>query len=232
MPADFCLALAEDLAQLARLHEREVDAATLAALQAVGFPGNLALVPETVAVETLSAALAVPPGLDDLAVDFAALYLTGARGCSPLESVWLGEERLAAGPPLHAWRALLAEVGLALAGRRQPYEDHLACQLAWLGRALVLPGFSPERLARVLDEHCLRWLPEWAGRVGERAETPFYQGLAALTLAWLEALRQLLAEVCGLTIPSSRDHQTVAVPGPGERVMQPLTFMPGKGPGW
>lgn len=230
LPADFCQALAEDLAQLARLHGEELDQATWAALVAVDFPGNLALVPEGDGVAALSAALADPPGLDDLAVDFAALYLTGARGCAPFESIWLGEERLAAGPPLHAWRALLAEAGLALAGRRQPYEDHLACQLAWLGRVLVLPGFPPERLVRVLDEHSLRWLPDWAARVQARAATPFYAGLAGLTLAWLTELRHLLADVCGLPRAPAADSgaaRSQAVPAP-----QPLQFMPGNGPGW
>jgi len=46
LPPELCEALAEDLDQLIRLHDRELDAETLAALRQAGFPGNLALVPE------------------------------------------------------------------------------------------------------------------------------------------------------------------------------------------
>lgn len=227
--------LAEDAAQLARLHDRELDGATLALLQAADFPRGLALLPDTGALQLLAAGLAEAPGLDDLAADYAALYLNGSHGTAPLESVWVGDEHLAAGPPLHEWRTILAEAGLAVAERRQRYDDHLACQLAWLARALVLPELPPQRLVGVLDEHLLFWLPDWAARVQARADTAFYAGLAGLTLAWLETLRDLLAEALALPRP---DREQMAEALRVRRAVRdaevaPVKFMPGVGgPGW
>lgn len=45
MQAELRAALVEDLDQLIRLHDRELDNATLAALKAADFPGGLALAP-------------------------------------------------------------------------------------------------------------------------------------------------------------------------------------------
>lgn len=232
--------LAEDLAQLIRLHDQELDGPTLAALQETAFPEGLALLPllpdrGAGAVQLLDAALAAPPSLDELAADYAAIYLTGAHGASPMESVWVTDEHLTAGPPMLAWREILKEAGLAVAQRQQRYDDHLVCQLAWLARALRLPGFPPARLARILDEHTLYWLPDWAGRVQARADTAFYAGLAGLTLAWLEALRGLLAELHDLPRP---DQAQVAEWWQQSRALAnaevaPLKFVPGgSAPGW
>jgi TorA maturation chaperone TorD len=46
----------------------------------------------------------------------------------------------------------------------------------------------------MMDEHLLRWLPDFAGRLAQRAELPFYAALAQLTLAWCNALHRLLKQ--------------------------------------
>ena len=62
MTPELAAALAEDLEQLVRLHDRELDAATLSALKAADFPNGLALMPQSEIAEqayaNMTAALA------------------------------------------------------------------------------------------------------------------------------------------------------------------------------
>jgi hypothetical protein len=57
----------------------------------------------------------------------------------------------------------------------------------------------------MLDEHLLRWLPDFAARVAARAETPFFAVLGRLTFAWCEQLRDLLAESLGEPRPTREE---------------------------
>lgn len=229
LPESVARALAEDLAQLLCLHRAELDGPTLAALADAGFPAGLALQPPGAdrAMAEIRAALEAGPGLDALAADYAALYLTGAWGACPEESVWLGEDRLRAGQPLFDWLEILGQAGLA----PPPgwHGDHLVCQLGWLAARLSRPGTDLALLARVLDQHLLRWLPAWNGRLQARARSAcFYTGLAGLTLAWLEALRQILAD--GYALPRQGAAAPVRVCEQG--AASPPRFVPGTGEGW
>ena len=229
LPEPVARALSEDLAQLLRLHRAELDGPTLAALADAGFPAGLALQPpgaDRVMAE-IRAALEAGPGLDALAADYAALYLTGAWGACPEESEWLGEDRLRAGQPLFDWLEILGQAGLA----PPPgwHGDHLVCQLGWLAARLSRPGTDLALLARVLDQHLLRWLPAWNGRLQARERSAcLYTGLAGLTLAWLEALRQILAE--GYALP--RQPRFVLADADKPDSVSPLRFMPGMREGW
>ena len=129
------LALAEDAEMLAALHDRELTAEMLAALREVRFPDNLGLLPGDApmreawrlmaqAVEEAAAA-----SLDDLAADYASIYLTGAYGASPSESVWTDDDHLACQDAMFALRRIYAEAGLAAADWRRRPDDHLVLQL-------------------------------------------------------------------------------------------------------
>ena len=82
-------ALVEDLDQLIRLHDRELDAETLAALRGAEFPNGLALSAADEAGRTahanMAAALHDMPTLDELAADYAAIYMNNKFGASPYE---------------------------------------------------------------------------------------------------------------------------------------------------
>lgn len=197
--------LADDAATLARLHDRELDTATLAALQELGFPDNLALLPRDAADQAAWQAMrealaAVPPAptldeLDALAAAYAALYLTGTHGISPCESVWLDEDRLTCRAPMFELRALYRAAGLAAADWRRRPDDHLVLQLLYLAHQLrrgASADFAADELAGMLDAHLLRWLPDFAGRIAACGAAPFYAGLAGLTLAWCRTLRAAL----------------------------------------
>jgi TorA maturation chaperone TorD len=238
-PAELAAAVAEDLGTLAALQERELDAAAIAALKAVGFPGSLGLAaadePMRRAAGLLAQAVEQLPDapdereLDALAADYAAIYLTGALGASPCESVWVSEEHLTCQEPMFELRRLYAQHGLQAPDWRARPDDHLVFQLQFLASRFE-PGLTAVRareLARFMDEHLLRWIDDFAQRVASRCDTPFYAGLTLLTAAWCGRLRDILAQWLGEPRPSA---QEIADRTRSEPPAAALRFMPG--PGW
>ncbi len=242
LPVEIAEALAEDAGMLAALHDRELTPGAIAALLEAGFPANLGLLPANDAARAawrkMAAALprnADGAALDLLAADYAAIYLTGAFGASPCESVWLDEDHLVCQAPMFALREIYAAAGLAAENWRRRPDDHLVLQLLYIAHALrrALEPDDWRRLAALLDGHLLRWLPGFAERVGRRAKAPFYAALAGLTLLWCEQLRDLLADFLGEARPPAVEAGAGA--GPGERDgggARPTAWRPGAGPGW
>ena len=127
--------LAEDLRTLAWLHAGEQPAPLWLALQQTGFPAGLSVVPPADAavagmadaLHGLGPAYADNPRRidDELAADYAGIYLTHALQASPLESVWRDEDHLT--NELSFVAALLEKRALAES------QDFLARHLlAWL----------------------------------------------------------------------------------------------------
>jgi TorA maturation chaperone TorD len=187
------------LRALAWLHTSERSPQVLAALYANGFPGTLTLVaaddPWLRAMDAALAALAGTPcddeqesipasSEDDLAADFAAIYLTHALRASPHESVWRDEDHLMLQEPTFAVRAFYARHGVQAADWRLRPDDHLATELEFI--ALLLERGEPREAARFLKTHLMTWLPQFAARVSQRAATPFYAAIAGLTLTACE----------------------------------------------
>ena len=239
LPRELLEALAEDAEALAALHDRELTTETIAVLREVGFPANLGLLPagerSQEAWRLMSAALEEtdPNALDQLAVDYAAIYLTGAYGASPCESVWTDDDHLVCQEAMFALRAIYTAAGLAAEDWRRRPDDHLVLQLLYIAFALRRASGDDElhKLAAMLDEHLLRWLPDFAARVAARAETPFFAVLGRLTFAWCEQLRELLAESLGEPRPTREEIE--ARLKPQRRVeAAPLAYMPGATPSW
>lgn len=246
LDAELGAALADDCATLALLHDSELARPVLAGLKEAGFPANLGLLPLGAAslgsFEMMRVALAALPDhpdavlLDELAADFAAIYLTGAFGASPSESYWLSDDHLVCQDAMFDLRALYAANGLAVPDWRKRPDDHLVFQLQFLARRLDAAATADDwrALGRFLDFHLLRWLPDFARRVADRCDTMFYAALALLTDAWLQQVRDLIAEHLGAartcreeieaSMASRREAETAAVP---------VAFMPGAaGPSW
>ncbi|MGZ8219633.1 molecular chaperone TorD family protein [Methylomagnum sp.] len=83
-------------------------------------------------MRSLVAALQAAPDtafLDDLAADFAAIYLTGAFGASPYESYWLSDDHLICQDAMFDMRTLYAGAGLKVPDWRMRPDDHLVFQL-------------------------------------------------------------------------------------------------------
>jgi hypothetical protein len=89
-------------------------------------------------------------------------------------------------------------------------------------------------LGRFLDFHLLRWLPDFARRVADRCDTMFYAALALLTDAWLQQVRDLIADHLGEPRPSREEiAASLGSQREAEAVAVPIAFMPGAaGPSW
>ena len=243
-------ALAEDAATLALLHDSELTLSVLVELKALGFPANLGLFPageaSLASFEMMRGAVAALPGipdaalidalLDELAADFAAIYLTGSFGASPCESYWLSDDHLVCQDAMFDLRALYAEHGLAVPDWRKRPDDHLVFQLQFLaGRLNAVASEDDWRsMAGFLDYHLLRWLPDFAGRVADRCNMMFYAALALLTDAWLQQVRDLIADHLGEPRLSREEIEaSLGSQREAEQVAVPITFMPGAaGPSW
>lgn len=238
----FRAAVALDLDILALLHNAELDDAVIGRLAEAGFPEALGLTLEgSAAREALDltrrafAALERPLGptvRDELAADYAAIYLTYAYQASPCESVWLDQENLGMQAPMFQVREFYRLFDRAAENWRMRPDDHLCLELQFL--AALLRDAHPEALpeaARFLDEHLLRWLPLFARRVTSRCATPVYAGAARLTEAYCEELRDLLAKLLGQPRPSPEEVEARMKPRPTASV-QTLSYMPGVAPSW
>jgi hypothetical protein len=82
-----------------------------------------------------------------------------------------------------------------------------------------------------MDEHLLRWLEDFAGRVVTHCMTPFYAGLAALTAVYCDQLRDCLARILDEPRPAAEQIGQSPQPQPAVRET-PLRYMPGIAPSW
>lgn len=234
-------AVGHDLLALAVLHHVELDGETIARLQAQDEnSGGFLLMP---ASERGKEALRLfkegirlidehpdDAVLDELAADYAAIYLTHAFSASPCESVWIDEEGLAMQEPMFQIREAYERHGLAVSDWRIRSDDHLVPQLQFLSH-LFEKKVDLEEVARFLDEHLLRWIDRFAQRVGTRCATPFYAGLAMMTAAYLDELRDLLAEIDGQSRPSKEEIDRRMKPTIEVALPEPK-FVPGSAPSW
>lgn len=245
MHAEFRSALIDDLDQLIRLHDRELDAASLQALKSVNFPAGLALAADgdcaELAYANLAAAVADLPEVlpqqtvDELAADYAAIYLNNSLGASPYESVWLDDEHLACQQPMFELREIYAAAGFKAADWRRRFDDHLVLQLHYLRHALQVAAVDGQNVANFIDEHLGYWLPDFARRVALGCDTGFYAALAELTHVWLLRFRALLDDMYDCPVQAreviaARIHKKLAL---DKAEVAPIRFMPGaQGPSW
>jgi len=239
MEAELRNALVEDLDQLIRLHDRELDAEILAALKVAAFPNGLALSAADEAGRTahsnMAAALHDMPTLDELAADYAAIYLNNRFSASPYESVWLSDEHLACDRSMFELREIYAAAGWQVSDWRSRFDDHLVLQLQYLRQVLASAAVDPEKLAVFIDQHLGYWLPDWAQRVSAHCNTAFYAALAELTYVWLLHFRELLGEIHDLPLPSREEmgaliSRKLAL---DKAEIAPIRFVPGiQGASW
>jgi TorA maturation chaperone TorD len=194
---------AEDLRALAWLHEVERAPVVLSDLHRSGFPQTLSLLPShheavTQMVVTLAAFSDIPGGevtrcANDLAADYAGIYLTHALRAAPYESVWRDEDQLMMQAPTFAVREFYTRHGVMVQNWRHQPDDHLSHELCFL--AVLLERGERREAARFLRMHLMVWLPLFTERVAQRAQTRFYAHLATLTLASVQSCLERLPDV-------------------------------------
>lgn len=244
--ARFRTAVAEDLAWLADLHDRELDRARLLRLWEVCFDAELLgfTPPGEQLVEARSLfrqgltdipVATDPQTLDLLAAEYADIYLNYSLRASPCESVWIDEDGLVMQEPMFQVREWYRRHGLAVADWRTRPDDHLVCQLMFLSHLFQSAGERDrlEEAARFLDDHPLRWISAFAERVAGRCRTRLYAGLALLTAAYLDGIRDTLAEILGQPRPTAEEVELRMRPPRSAVTATPISaYVPGAAPGW
>lgn len=239
--AQFRSRVAEDLRILAALHDREPDPALAGELRAIDFPRCLTLpladgpAQEAVMIMEQSLNLLPPePGkkvLDELAADYASIYLNYGIGASPEESVWLDEDGLICQDAMFQVRQWYESYALEAPDWRTRSDDHLVYQLQFIAHLLELDHefHTLEQAARFMDEHLLRWLGSFAERVMQRCDTPWFAGAEGVTAAYTEELRDTLCEILQQPRPTPEEIEERMQPRKQAEEV-PVTFMPGMGP--
>lgn len=244
LPLELVQAIAEDGEALAMLHDRELTPEFMAVLRELAFPGNLGLLPQGEFAETawgmMKHAVAQwpeTPGvaeMDELAAEYAAIYLTGAYGASPCESVWVDDDHLVCQETMFQLREIYGAAGLETVSWRHRPDDHLVLQLLYISHAARNAGSREDwrALAKVMDEHLLRWLPDFSNRVVSRTSQAFYGALALLTDAWCSQVRNVLALALDEPRPTREEIEERLRPAQNPVAAVPLKFMPGVAPSW
>lgn len=215
--AHFRNAAAQDLQELALLQDRELTPALLEEVKQVNFPDNLGVRLQTEvgkeADDFMRKAVTELPTpftkelMDNLAVDFSAIYLNNSLHASPYESVWLTDDGLTRQEPMFQVRRWYEKYDLAAENWQKRPDDHLVLQLQFLSHLLSLDDEAEtlREAAQFLDEHLLRWISQFASRVATRCDTAFYAGVVVLTAQYLEELRESLAQLLGEPRPSTEE---------------------------
>lgn len=206
MPAAERGGYAEDLRLLALLHDGEPTVALITELRGA-WPEDLFALPlrdeaGRSALEFLRSALSEGvtrtdrAGLDELAADYAAIYLTHTHRVSPSESPWIDPEGLTSQQPMFDVRDWYRHWGVETPDWRKRPDDHLVVQLGFL--AHLFAAESPAALvdaSRFLDRHLLRWYGSFADGVVQRCWTPYWAAVANVTEVYLDTLRDRLARL-------------------------------------
>lgn len=233
--------VAEDLLLLATLNDREPDAAVLQEIKVLEFPTCLTLLPKTETGEEvmrlMQQTLSELPEevgedlLDDLAADFASIYLNHNISASPEESVWLDEDSLKCQDSMFQVRNWYESYGLEIPDWRIRPDDHLVYQLQFIAALLNLDDKTEtlEKVSTFMDEHLLRWLGNFAERVLARCDTAYFAGVASVTASYCEELRDNLAEILQQPRPSREAIEDRMRPKSAPQEVD-VSFMPGVGP--
>lgn len=241
---EFVTGVGQDLMMLACLHHAEPSADTLKALHDAGFPDGLGLrlqskrSQEALAlVRDALRLLGREPEtgtLDELAADYADIYLSHTLRASPYESVWFDEEQLERQEAMFQVRAYYHRHGLEAGDWQRRADDHLALQLQFISHLLQKGPTRADltETARFMDDHLLRWLPAFAERVAARCATPFFAGLGLLTAAYCEEMRDALADVLGEARPEPEEVEQRMAPKPSQVVEFDAKYVPGAAPSW
>jgi putative dimethyl sulfoxide reductase chaperone len=236
-------AVANDLRLFIRCHDRESDLALLEIFKAQNFPDNLGLkLQNEVSIRTYDlmrqAIKALPTMidsdlLDNLAADFAGIYLNHSLQASPCESVWIDDEGLMHQEAMFQVRHWYQQYGLMAENWRMRSDDHLVLQLNFIAYLFELDSKieTLQQAAQFLDEHLLRWINDFAQRVAAHCKTDYYAGVNLLTAQYLDELRDILAELLGEARPTAEEiEKRLRSEKQGEEL--PMQYLPGVGPSW
>ena len=140
--------------------------------------------------------------LEDLAVEYTRLFLGPGKHVSPHESVHHqrddGQWGKLWGASTAKVKKLVESTGLTYSEDFKGLPDHIAVELefmqqltlreeqAWMDADVDATVSCRQAEKKFIDEHLVRWIPDFCKNVIQQAELPFYRALAALTRSFIE----------------------------------------------
>lgn len=239
----FYSAVARDMELLALLHDREPTPELISALREASAQGWFGLkVASEIAQrgsELFAAALAELPQpldqatIDELAVDYANIYLLHTYRAPPTESPWLDQDKLERQEPMFELAEWYRRHGLAAVDRQLRSDDHLVLQLQFLSHLFdsTHHGKAGAEAAQFMDAHLLRWFGNFAEIVAARCMTPYFAGLVTMTYGYLEDLRERLVKIAQAPRPVEVVKEQVTSADYGVEP-EPMRYIPGATPSW
>ena len=153
--------------------------------------------------------------LENLAVEYAYLFIGPGKHISPHESVHHQKEGVPSG---QLWGELTAEVkriiesaGLEYKSEYTGMPDHISVELEFMQQVVQREAqaweANDDETARLclknekifIGEHLGGWIPDFCEKVIEAAEVPFYREMARLTRSFIEFEKQELKKLTGDT---------------------------------
>lgn len=202
---------------LGRLYMKEVDAKFLGAMKNMKFPencgdeeledgyrlleaylGGLDAAAGAVAVDCVESAGAVAAAevLDDLAVDYARVFLSAgvAQGMAafPYESVYTSKKRLMMQDAREAVAAAYAKAGLKPgADMYHAPEDHIGLEFEYM--AHLCAGAPVTEQQEFFKAHLQNWVYTFTAEVLKYAQTDFYRAVSKITRGFMNMEQRLMA---------------------------------------
>ena len=132
--------------------------------------------------------------LEDLLWEYTRLFVGPYKlPCPPWESVYTSAKRLMMQEAYDEVQGLYNELGLKM-GDPNIMPDHIGAELNFLavlfGNLHNNPGkrvYYKDIAKRFLDEHLMRWLPQFISDMEEAANLKFYKALAQVTKDFINA---------------------------------------------
>ena len=183
---------------LASVFREEVSAELLKRIKAPEFLGALA--DSGVDIETQFLDRPEAQVLEDLAIEYTALFLGPGGHVSPYESAQVeGGSGLLWGPETIEVKRYIEAAGFEYKSDFHGLPDHIGVELefmaelagkeaaAWREEDLAKASNCLEFEHEFLVDHLGAWVPAFCDQVTERAELSFYRDMARLTANFLEA---------------------------------------------
>jgi TorA maturation chaperone TorD len=137
--------------------------------------------------------------ITDLAVEYARLLLgVGPNPVRPIESVRVGRDRVLYQEPYHQVVKTYRSIGFEKGGFPEP-EDHIAVEFDFMQHLcdLISAALNKEDLKTAvenlevqrefLNDHILKWVPDFCLALGGASRSTFYSAVSRLTNAFKEA---------------------------------------------
>ncbi len=140
--------------------------------------------------------------IEELAVEYARLFLGPGKHVSPHESV---HHRRDDGQWGSLWgkstvevKKLIESTGLDYKNAYKGMPDHISVELEFMQQVILREEKAWEEAdtetasdcrqleKKFIEEHLVRWIPTFCDKVIREAELPFYREMAALTIKFIE----------------------------------------------